>query len=304
MYWTDVGHNILNREKSVRLLLGPKRRTYHSIFFTSCSLTPTPRCFLNKTTAYHHHSSSTSDQTQTTTGMLGSSLPSAILTIDSGKLSGFSLDLESHSYQSNINKQLSTTKFTKSTKWRPQSTRRTTEIILTEEDTNTWEASRQSLSQFKFTKEEEDKILGKAFGFLHSPYWGEEREKIAPNLDEINAVLDYLRGLGLLDDDISKILKKFPEVIGCSLENEVKMNVGILEKQWGIKGKSLKNVLLRNPKGKERARKEAIGTAEAASAAASEQGEELNTRGGVGFARRRTEHERSCLPCGSLASKG
>ncbi|CAH1454270.1 unnamed protein product [Lactuca virosa] len=208
------------------------------------------------TTGHRTTTSKPSHHTQTSAGMLGSSLPSAILTIDSGKVFVFSLDLESyssnakfsHSYQPSNNKKLLTTKLTTSTKWKIQSTRRTPEIILTEEDTKTWEACRQSLSQFKFTVEEEDKILGKAFGFLHSPYWGEEREKVVPKTEEINAILDYLKGLGLLDDDISKILKKFPEVVGCSLENEVKVNIQVLEKLWGIKGKSLKNLLLRNPK--------------------------------------------------------
>ncbi|KAL4590664.1 hypothetical protein LXL04_003604 [Taraxacum kok-saghyz] len=44
-----------------------------------------------------------------------------------------------------------------------------------------------------------------------------------------------------------------------------------------------------------RARKDVIGTAEAASTAASQQREELNTRGGVDFERRRTEMERFAL---------
>ncbi|KAI3689025.1 hypothetical protein L2E82_46973 [Cichorium intybus] len=214
----------------------------------------------NQVNQYHLSNSKYSQSNSTSTGMLGSSFPSAILTIDSGKLSGFSPDFESCSSnpisfnpklsftcQPSNNKRL-TTKFTTSTRWKTHSTGTTPEIILTEEDTKTWEACRQSLSPFKFTVEEEDKILGKAFGFVRSPYWGEEREKTVPKFEEINAILDYLRGLGLLDDDISKILKKFPEVVGCSLENEVKMNVQILEKQWAIKGKSLRNLLLRNPK--------------------------------------------------------
>lgn len=119
---------------------------------------------------------------------------------------------------------------------------------MSDEDLKKWEACRQTLSGFEFTVEEEDKILGKAFGFVHSPYWGEEREKIVPKVEEIDAILEYLRGLGLSNDDINKMLKKFPEVVGCSLENELKTNVQILEKQWGIKGKSLRSLLLRNPK--------------------------------------------------------
>ncbi|CAI0396408.1 unnamed protein product [Linum tenue] len=46
---------------------------------------------------------------------------------------------------------------------------------------------------------------------------------------------DVAQSLGLSDDDLLKVLKKFSEVM-------------ILEKVWAIKGKSLRNVLLRNPK--------------------------------------------------------
>lgn len=101
---------------------------------------------------------------------------------------------------------------------------------------------------FDFSIEEQDKILGKAFGQIHSPYWSEEREAVVPRQEAVCSILEYLRSLSLTDDDLAKLLKKFPEVLGCSLEDEVKNNVRILEKDWGIEGKSLKNLLLRNPK--------------------------------------------------------
>lgn len=194
-------------------------------------------------------------------GMLRSSLPSTLLIFDSGACSRFSPDLESYSsnpISSNgklsygclpgENKRPFPAKNLVSTRCKTHSTGRTPEIVLSEEDSKTWEACRQALSGFEFTVEEEDKILGKAFGFVRSPYWGEEREQVVPKFEEIDAILVYLRGLGLSDDDISKILKKFPEVVGCSLENELKLNIQILENQWKIKGKSLRNLLLRNPK--------------------------------------------------------
>ncbi|KAG5046684.1 hypothetical protein JHK82_016062 [Glycine max] len=52
----------------------------------------------------------------------------------------------------------------------------------------------------------------------------------------------------LKNDDLSKLLKKFPEVLGCNLEEELKGNVKILEEQSYIKGNSLRKLLLRNPK--------------------------------------------------------
>lgn len=192
--------------------------------------------------------------------MLGISLPSTSLTFDSGTHPRIFPDLESYSsnpispstnfsYATCIEKkQLFSTKHLSCTRWKTRSSGKTPEIVLSDDETKSWEACRQAFSGFEFTIEEQDKILGKAFGLVRSPYWGEEREKVIPNSEEIDAILDYLRGLGLSNDDISKVLKKFPEVVGCSLENELKTNIEILEKQWSIKGKSLRNLLLRNPK--------------------------------------------------------
>lgn len=121
-------------------------------------------------------------------------------------------------------------------------------ITLSDEEKKKWEACREALSTFNFSIEEEDKMLGKAFGHIHSPYWYEERQREIPEFSTVNEILEYLRDLSLSDDDIRKLLKKFPEVIGCSFEHELKPNVQILEKDWGIKGKTLQKLLLRNPK--------------------------------------------------------
>ncbi|MED6184867.1 hypothetical protein PIB30_051592 [Stylosanthes scabra] len=162
-----------------------------------------------------------------------SSIPPPII-----RSSGFSPTVPKERRASNV--------FTKH--WILHSTVQIENIITSDEDQSMWEASRQALSAFNFSDEEKDKILGKAFGLVHSPYWGEERKTEVPRYETVNAVLDYLRSLNLSDDDLSKLLKKFPEVVGCKLEEELKANVKILDKQWGITGKSLRNLLLRNPK--------------------------------------------------------
>ncbi|KAI4352857.1 hypothetical protein L6164_007069 [Bauhinia variegata] len=133
-------------------------------------------------------------------------------------------------------------------KWKISSTAQVEDIITSDEDRSMWEACRESLSPYNFSVEEQNKILGKAFGFVHSPYWGEERKKEVPKLETVNGILEYLRSLSLSDDDLCKLLKKFPEVLGCNLEEELKTNVQILERDWDIKGKTLRKLLLRNPK--------------------------------------------------------
>lgn len=135
-----------------------------------------------------------------------------------------------------------------SSSWELHSTAPSQNAVVTDEDENTWESCKRAILSFGFSDVEVEKILGKAYGQIHSPYWGEERNKESPRFEVVNGILNYLKDLGLTDEDLGKLLKKFPEVLGCSLENELKTNVHILEKEWGIKGKPLRNLLLRNPK--------------------------------------------------------
>ncbi|XP_020104101.1 uncharacterized protein LOC109721091 [Ananas comosus] len=132
--------------------------------------------------------------------------------------------------------------------WKIRSFDQAQVTILEDDEKKIWEESKQILSGLNFSADEADRMLKKAFGWVHSPYWSEERKTEIPKIEIVNEILDYIRSLGLSDEDLHKLLKKFPEVLGCSLDNEVKANVGTLEKEWGIKGKALRNLLLRNPK--------------------------------------------------------
>lgn len=189
--------------------------------------------------------------------MLGKSFASPLLTLDfASRLSFSSTDLATAA-PNNLNFSNgilpnvirgACTSLAATKKWELHSTAQTASITLNDEDRKAWEACKQALSVFQFSDEEEDKILGKAFGHVHSPYWSEERKKEVPQLEIVSEKLEYLRSLNLSDDDLGKLLKKFPEVLGCSLEEELRNNVQVLAKEWGIEGKSLRNVLLRNPK--------------------------------------------------------
>ncbi|KAK6115533.1 hypothetical protein DH2020_007802 [Rehmannia glutinosa] len=180
--------------------------------------------------------------------MVGKSFASPLLTFDSTvRFCSFpdTASLATRKLLINVNLAITTRA---SRNWELYSPTQIQDPILSDEDKKTWESCKQALSAFGFANDEEDKILGKAFGQIHSPYWGEERKKEVPKFEVVNEILSYLKDLGLTDDDLGEVLKKFPEVLGCSIENELKANVQILEKEWGIKGKTLRNLLLRNPR--------------------------------------------------------
>ncbi|KAM0928384.1 hypothetical protein ACQ4PT_002447 [Festuca glaucescens] len=132
--------------------------------------------------------------------------------------------------------------------WRTLSSDPAQAAVVDAGDSKTWEECQQMLTSLNFPAEDAEKMLKKAYGWIHSPYWTEERKKEVPSVEVVSGVLDYIRGLGLSDDDLYKLLKKFPEVLGCDLESEVKLNVGKLDSDWKINGKTLRSVLLRNPK--------------------------------------------------------
>ncbi|XP_008795577.2 uncharacterized protein LOC103711271 isoform X1 [Phoenix dactylifera] len=199
-------------------------------------------------------------------GMLGKSSASPLLTFESSGFCPFlSSDVSTSTpslallmqtppcgvrphIQININKERCRILSCTLKRWKINSIGPTEVVVLEDEEKKTWEECKQTLSTLSFSADEADVMLRKAFGWIHSPYWGEEKNKLVPRNEMVNEVLEYLKGLGLSDDDLRKLLKKFPEVLGCDLDDEVKTNVATLGREWGIKGKTLRNLLLRNPK--------------------------------------------------------
>ncbi|PQQ12348.1 uncharacterized protein Pyn_11889 [Prunus yedoensis var. nudiflora] len=139
--------------------------------------------------------------------MLGKYLASPLLTHDCATRFCFSTpdvinaapNIRLPNVSQNLNRRAYSPSFSPK-KWVLHSTAEIENTALTDEERKTWEACQEAISAFSITIEEGDKILGKAFGLVHSPYWGEIRKK------------------------------------------------EVLEKEWGIKGKSLRNLLLRNPR--------------------------------------------------------
>ncbi|KAG6549404.1 hypothetical protein Mapa_009123 [Marchantia paleacea] len=116
---------------------------------------------------------------------------------------------------------------------------------LTAQQLEQWVEASKYLEGLGFDPEETDKILGKAFGWVHSPYWTEEMLQTVPEVETISTVMDLGKSTGLTDDQLAAVVKKFPEVLNC--KDTIETNIGILDKEWGIKGNTLKNLIVRKP---------------------------------------------------------
>lgn len=107
-----------------------------------------------------------------------------------------------------------------------------------------WQTSRQLVEELGFSAEEANDILAKSFGWSYSDYWGEEKQATVPDPETVSASLSVMKDIPGVD--LSALVKKFPEVMGLS-DKEIKYSLGTLDATWGIAGKALKNVLMRNP---------------------------------------------------------
>jgi hypothetical protein len=107
-----------------------------------------------------------------------------------------------------------------------------------------WQTSRKLVEGLGFTADEANDVLAKSFGWSYSEYWGEEKQTTVPDPGTVSATLSVMNDIPGVD--IAALVKKFPEAMGLT-EKEIKYSLGTLDATWGIAGKNLKNVLMRNP---------------------------------------------------------
>eukprot|EP00897_Mesotaenium_endlicherianum_P005388 jgi/Mesen1/4878/ME000244S04057 len=110
-----------------------------------------------------------------------------------------------------------------------------------------WQSCVAVVEEIGFEREEAGQLLSKAYGWSTKTYWREEKVEVVPSQEELKATVEYLEGLGVQGPDLMKVIKAFPYVLACSLEDRIKVNVAQMEKEWYISGKSLKSTLLRKP---------------------------------------------------------
>lgn len=102
------------------------------------------------------------------------------------------------------------------------------------------------LKDVGFEDADADKIVARAFGWGSQAYWRREKVDETPDPERAAAALQLLRDIGVGDDDVAKVVKAFPEVLGCSPE-ALKGNVAKLEKDWKLQGQVLAKAVVRQP---------------------------------------------------------
>lgn len=71
--------------------------------------------------------------------------------------------------------------------------------------------------------------------------------QVAPSVKQVQAALAYLNELGIQEQDMAKVLKSFPELVGCRVEQQLRANVHKLQNEWKLKDAVLAKAILRNP---------------------------------------------------------
>jgi hypothetical protein len=63
----------------------------------------------------------------------------------------------------------------------------------------------------------------------------------------VAAALAFLSELGLQQAEVTKVLKTFPELLGCDVEQQLRKNCQKLTNDWKLKGKVLAKAVVRSP---------------------------------------------------------
>eukprot|EP00879_Flechtneria_rotunda_P017144 GHRR01017955.1.p1 GENE.GHRR01017955.1~~GHRR01017955.1.p1 ORF type:complete len:134 (+),score=49.42 GHRR01017955.1:442-843(+) len=108
----------------------------------------------------------------------------------------------------------------------------------------------QHVQQLGFDEADAERFVQRAFGWgpKGRAYWRHEKAEQTPNVQQIQAALRFLtQQLGMADEQIVKLIKAFPEVLGCDVEQQLQGNVNKLGEEWRLQGDVLQRAVLRNP---------------------------------------------------------
>lgn len=90
--------------------------------------------------------------------------------------------------------------------------------------------------------------LARAFGWGNQAYWRGENKDAVPDPARVTAVLSFLQDtVGLSPEEVGRVVKVFPEVLGQQPDLRLAENTRHLDKQWKITGAALKSTVQRRP---------------------------------------------------------
>lgn len=92
------------------------------------------------------------------------------------------------------------------------------------------------------------RTLAKAYGWAGQGFWRQEKVDEMPSTDGVRARIDFLSGVvGLDDAELAKVVKAFPEVLACDVEDRMQANLDMLAATYKMKPAQLKKAVLRMP---------------------------------------------------------
>mmetsp|Transcript_23836 Transcript_23836/g.58459 ORF Transcript_23836/g.58459 Transcript_23836/m.58459 type:complete len:219 (+) Transcript_23836:228-884(+) len=95
-----------------------------------------------------------------------------------------------------------------------------------------WAACKALVMELGFDDPGAEKVLVRAYGWGAQNYWRNEKAEEVPDVDEVEARIDYLKAIGIPEENIQKMLTKVPEVLGCDVATRLELNVAHIEKNY------------------------------------------------------------------------
>lgn len=114
-------------------------------------------------------------------------------------------------------------------------------------DQDSWQKCIELLHDAGVAHADAENYIGRAFGWKTQAYWRNQKVEEPPNPAQVAAAIQYLKLLGIEGADLLKVLKIFPEALGCSVEDRLKTNVAKIEKEFKLTGNTLARAIIRQP---------------------------------------------------------
>ncbi|KXZ47561.1 hypothetical protein GPECTOR_34g720 [Gonium pectorale] len=99
-----------------------------------------------------------------------------------------------------------------------------------------------------FSADECGQLLARAFGWKTQAFWRREKVEELPTPGQVSGVLAFLHDdLALSPEEQLKLVRAFPEVLACDVQERLRANVAQLQSQWRLQGATLSKAVLRQP---------------------------------------------------------
>lgn len=123
--------------------------------------------------------------------------------------------------------------------------------VLSVDDLSTFNQCVSRVVELGCTEEEATTVVERAFGWGSQLYWRGSKKNEVPNLEAVEANVQYVKEMMGKESNFQKVLKGFPEILALPLEGpepSLKYAFEFIASDWRMSGPAMQMTVARKPK--------------------------------------------------------